>query len=250
MTTRRSVVGGLAAGLLAPRALAATGDRLFAGTPFADNRIARSFARVDLALPDVTVLTRTGSRRLPQLAGTPRLLTLWAEWCVPCLLEARDLAAAKPRLAGGRFDIVSVLTGSSAKLDHAGAVQRLERAGASGLTVLVEPDGGHAISDALGVMPPASAMPAPATLPPGARVTRLAGLPCTLLVDRHGRVRGRATGMLAAAPPPIGGGQGTAHVMSAAEKAAMLTDGEKTAWSTPDGERFLQALRGGLLDRL
>ena len=32
---------------------------------------------------------------MPQLAGRARLMTLWAEWCIPCLLEARDLAAAQ-----------------------------------------------------------------------------------------------------------------------------------------------------------
>lgn len=250
---RRDVVtGGAAAALaaalgLAGRAVAAE-DRLFAGTPLAGNRVAATFRRVDLALPDVAVLAQAGQRRLPQLAGKPMLLTLWAEWCAPCLVEARDLAGLRPGIADDRFDIVSVLTGSIGKLDYAGAVERLGRAGALGLSVVVEPDGGHAIALALTVKPPAS-IPPPA-LPPGARIVARAGfaLPCTLLVDRRGRVRGRASGMIPAVPvTPVPGAVG--HAMTEAEKQALMGSG-KTAWATPDGLALLRAVRDGALDRV
>lgn len=254
-TDRRTVISGIAASMVAG-AVGAQGPasgplpKLFAATPFADNRVARAFSRVDLALPDVPVLTEHGRQRLTQLAGRARLLTLWAEWCVPCLLEARDLAAQQPRIAGGAFDIVSVLTASSAKLDYAGAIARLNKAEANGLTVLVEPDGGHAIAEALSARP--TFVPKPASVPPGTKIASFS-LPCTLLVDRHGRARGRATGVAAARIAGTGSGAGPTgapHRLTEAEKQALLSDGSKTAWSTPDGAAFLKALHDGLLDRI
>lgn len=250
---RRTVVAGLAASLLpirAPTAAAAMPARLFDGTPLAANRVAASFRPVDLALPDVVVLTRTGRLRLPELVGTTRLMTLWAEWCVPRLLEARDLAEQRPRFVDGRFDIVSVLTGSSGHLDYDGAIKRLDASHAAGLNVLVEPDGGHAIAQALSIRPPTPALPP--NLPPGARIISTGpgfALPCTLLVDRKGRVRGRATGIAALAPVTVGNTAGVPHAPSEQEKHAMLDQGMRTAWAGPDGLAFLKALRDGALDR-
>lgn len=102
MTTRRDVVAGMAAGaamslLGSGRAFAAAADvSLFAGTPLAGNRVARHFKRVDLVLPDLPVQTVAGRSALSGVGGKSRLIALWAEWCVPCLVEIRDFAALRP----------------------------------------------------------------------------------------------------------------------------------------------------------
>lgn len=235
---RRAFLAGLGATALVGRADAAPlPDRLFAGTPLARNKLAALFHRTDLALPDTRVLTGGGSAPLSRLTGKTRLVTLWAEWCVPCLIEAREIAALRPGVAGPAFDIVSVLTASAAKLDHAAAAARLRASGAGGLPLLVEPDGGRAVAQALGGSSPAL---------PGSKSSF--AFPCTLLVDRSGRVRGRATGMpTVASGPPLAGGP---HTLTTAEKKAMLTNGTRSWWSLPEGMAFLQELAGGALDRI
>lgn len=163
-------------------------------------------------------------------------MTLWSEWCVPCPIEARDLAAARPSVVGDGFDIVSLLSGSVAKLDQAGAAARLAKAGALGLTLLIEPNGGHAVVDVLAADPAGGY-----------------SLPCTVLVDRLGHVRGRATGVAVMHGAPrfrdTAPAAGPRH-LSDAVKQAMMGGGTKIAWASSDGEAFLLALRGGLLDRV
>lgn len=209
---------------------------LFAGTALQDNPLARDFQRADLPLPPVTVLD--GQREIPlsSLTGRTRIVALWAEWCAPCLIEARDLAALRRRYAAPGFDIVSVLTASMKKLDPAGARARLHEAGADGLTLLVEPNGGSKVVQS---MSPGSA--------------KGWSLPCTLLVDRHGRVRGISRGATlapASIPAPTGGAETTTtHTLTEAEKQALLANG-RTLWATSDGDAFARGLRDGVLDRV
>ncbi len=257
MDRRELLIGIGASAVLSKRVIAAAvaaSDQLFADTPFANNRVARSFERVDLRLPNARVTSGSGPMRLGHVAGGPILLTLWSEWCVPCLVEARDLAAARSRVVGNGFNIISLLTGSVAKLDHAAAAARLVKAGAPGLTLFVEPNGDHVVADALAADP----LPVPAgrsTPPPTGQIAKAGGysLPCTVLVDRRGHVRGRAFGisvMRNVPRSPLTAPAGVPRPLSDAEKQAMMGGSTQTAWASPDGEAFLLALRGGLLDRV
>lgn len=229
--SRRAFVAGVAGATLTPAWAEPAPLHLtpmFATTPLRTNRVAMIFTAVDLALPDLEVIGDQGPVSLASIKGRTLLLSLWAEWCVPCLVEARDLAPLRRRFAGPRFDVTALLTGSLRKLDYAGARAKLKDNGTGDLPLLVEPNGGHDVLKTL-------------SLPMGS----FGALPCTLLVDRQGRVRGRATGMPAfAGPAPSGGG-----VLSDADKGKLLESG-RSAWASADGAAFVQALRDGALDRL
>lgn len=239
---RRAIVGGMLAGLACPAGLSAApiltlkaGPRLFAGTPLAQNRVARVFEKVDLPLPPIKVSNGAGRVSLGSLTGKTRIVTLWAEWCAPCLVEARDFAALRRCFAGPTFDIVAVLTGSGEKLDFAGATARLAQARVAGLPLLVEPGGGKRLMLTL----------SPSPMGDGG------SLPCTLLVDSRGRIRGRSRGApTAALPPGAAVRQPGSYTLTEADKRAMLASDRGTLWQSPDGDVLVAALRDGILDRL
>lgn len=240
---RHFMTGVLAAAALPATALRAASSspepRLYAGTPLAKNPLARSFAAVDLVLPSIKVSDGARKVSLASLTGKIRIVTLWAEWCAPCLVEARDFAELRKRFANADFDIVAVLTGSIAKLDHADAVARLQKAGAGDLPVLVEEGGGNQIMRRL-------------ALDPAVPQAKFGTLPCTLLVDREGRIRGRAHGAPMQAGvqgidrPSLAGAERVPRVLTQAEKAALLDGKVHSAWASPAGDAFVMALRDGL----
>ena len=251
---RGSTAAAIAVGLPWPAKGAGAPQPLFADTPLAANPVARMFQRVDLELPDAPVDTAAGPSSLAGIGGKTRLIALWAEWCVPCLVEIRDFAALRPAVATDRFDIGLVLTASAAKLDRAGALAKLRPLGAAGLLLLVEPDGGARVAQALAT---GGARPVPAGQRQGFT------MPCTLLVDSKGRVKGRAFG----APTRSGGiarpaltdaqkaalkrGESVvrSQSISDADKDKMLAEGS-TLWASPAATALLKALGDGLLDRV
>ena len=153
-------------------------------------------------------MTATGSFNLAKLKGKTRVVTLWAEWCAPCLEEARDFAELQHAYASPTFEIVSILTNSVAKLDYAAALARLQKAGADGLPLLVEPGGAKQIATAF------------ASDPDGQGGF---SLPCALLIDAHGRVRGRMLGV------------------------TKIDRSPRSIWASPSGSAFVAGLRDGVL---
>jgi thiol-disulfide isomerase/thioredoxin len=237
---RRTILAGTIAGLACPAALCAapipiSSPRLFAGTPLINNPVAIGFEKLDMPLPAIKLWGTEGKTSFDKLTGKTRIVTLWAEWCTPCLVEARDFAVLQRRFAGPSFEIVAVLTGSAEYLTYGGALTRLKRARVEGLPLLVEPDGGARLM--LGISPG-----------PGGRG---GSLPCTLIVDAHGRVRGRSRGAPTATPAPGADGKRPApHILTDADKRAMLAGDQGTLWQSPAGEALVAALRDGILDRI
>lgn len=230
--TRRKFIdlmgAGFGAALVPPsRLLARTAPSrvqpLFKGTPLETNKVAAHFERLPghLLAPDPILVTDAGPHRLSEIKGRATIVSLWADWCVPCLAEVHDLDLLRARHAGASFEVLTLLQGS--KLDLQGAHDRLKKAGAPHLPVWVEPMG-YSIVEALGT-------------PAGAKGF---SLPCNILIDRHGRIRGRAFGTpvesVPASSKPSSSGQTAFHNV--------------TAWSIPDGDAFAAALAGGILDRI
>ena len=236
---RRTILAAAIAGLACPAALSAapiviSRPRLFEGTPLLRNPVAIGFEKVDAPLPAITLWGGAGKTSLDRLLGKTRIVTLWAEWCAPCLVEARDFAALQRRFAGPGFEIVAVLTGSAENLTFGGALARRRRARVEGLPLLVEPNGGSRLM--LGLSPG-----------PGGRG---GSLPCTLIVDARGRIRGRSHGAPTAASPPGADGKlSGAHILTEADKRAMLAGDQGTLWQSSAGEARVAALRDGILVR-
>ncbi|TPG13606.1 TlpA family protein disulfide reductase [Sphingomonas oligophenolica] len=242
MLDRRSILIGagvagvqLAFGRHAAVAATATPASPFAGTAVEANPLAKLFQSIDRPLPAIALRTAAGKTDLSRLRGKTRLVTLWAEWCVPCLIEARDLADLQRTYGGETFDIVSVLTASAQKLDYAGALARLDKAGAGGLPLLIEANGGKRVAEAFS--------PGPGRM----------GLPCTLLVDANGRVRARALGAPIMSSLPMGSvrrgpdGKPLPMRLTEAEKQQLSDGSQRSLWSSADGKTLIAALSNGVL---
>lgn len=249
MIDRRSFgLAAAAAAVTAGPSRAGLDAPLFPSGPMAANRIGALFtaAPASMVLPDTPLISAEGARKLSDVRDRTWLVSLWAEWCAPCLQEATDLAAVARRHGGPSFGLIFVLTGSNKRLDLPAAQALLAKRGAADAPLFVEPNGGRSVLKTL----------ATRQFPPEMRaVTKQesgVSLPCNLLVDRRGRVRGRAFGA-----PQVGAGQAGSPSQSGAPVGPhMMTDADKaralethTIWATPAGDEFAAALAAGLLER-
>jgi len=205
------------------------------------NPIAKSFAAPpkELALPGKWLQGAQGRQRLSELRGRTYLVSLWAEWCAPCLEEATDLAAINRAHGGPSFGVIFVLTDSFKKLDFAAARAVLERRGAGDVPLLVEAEGDSAVFKALATRDLNDVMRK------ALGKDSLASLPCNLLVDRHGRVRARSFGAFSASKSTVGASR--VGTLTETDKAKLLS--EHTAWATPAGDEFAAALAAGVLEK-
>ncbi|SEN46636.1 Thiol-disulfide isomerase or thioredoxin [Sphingomonas gellani] len=199
---------------------------IFAGTALASNPLAASFKRVPagLATPATTLLSVAGEGRLTNLRNPATLVSIWADWCGPCLAEMHDLAALRARHQGTGFEVIAVLQGSA--LDVRAARAKLDGLNAAALPSWIEPKGAS-IADALAT-------------PAGGKGF---SLPCNLLLDRRGHVRARAFGSHVLTSVDMKNGEVTATGKQQLSHA-------RTTWSLPAADLFARALADGLLDRV
>ena len=120
--------------------------------------------------PDLTGTTLEGdSFALADRLGEVVVLNVWASWCAPCRAEAEDLQAVWSEVEGDGVQFVGLNTRDS----QAAADAFVERFGITYPNV-IDTDGGRQLlfHD---------------SLPPAA-------IPSTIVIDRQGRVAGRAIG--------------------------------------------------------
>ena len=85
----------------------------------------RAFGAVELRAVDAGTLAE--ARRNPTVGL--RLISVWATWCAPCVVELPDLVALDREYRGPRFDTVTVSADEAAR--HETALRVLERAKAT-----------------------------------------------------------------------------------------------------------------------
>jgi thiol-disulfide isomerase/thioredoxin len=243
MIDRRSVCLGTATALVGASARAAPDAPFFVSGPMSHNGLAKRFMTpaAQLVLPDTMLLSAHGPQKLSQLRGRTWLISLWAEWCAPCLEEATDLAAINRAHGGPSFGVIFVLTSNFKKLDLPAAQAVLAKRGADDAPLFVESHGKDAVFQALATQDYSEAMRK------AMKQDRGASLPCNLLVDRHGQVRARSFGAAQTKVMQAGAFQLHEGRLTEADKARVLT--EHTDWASPAGDEFAQALAAGLLEK-
>lgn len=189
------------------------------------NSLARSFKQPPpgLMLPKVKIERPSGIRYLEPQRGLT-LLSLWAPWCAPCLLELKDLAVQQHVYETRRFRILPVLTAPRGDISLAEAKAVLDKAGAGALQVAIDRSpGSRALYEAL----------TRRDTPAG----HVYNLPCNLLVDGDGKVLGRQFGapikFTGSRLPPDG--KPTPEMMANA----------RTTWMSAEGLALLGALQRG-----
>ena len=207
-------------------------DPVFRAPPLSANRVAQKFhvPPAEVRFPDAVLSAFDGGHRFSELTGKVRLISLWAEWCTPCLFELPDLSSLQRHFGGEKFEVLAVLTASKRKLDLGGAAFFLSRHGAEGLRLWIEPGGGIAAIRTL------------------ATRGRTHSLPCNLLVDARGRIRGRAFGASAAAEVRPGISWRPLTEAERERRRAETTSGARHSyWASTEAAAFVKALIDGAL---
>ena len=223
---RRLLLGGLAASTLAPRhadaepaPVAWSDEPAFPNPPLANTYgvFFRAPAEPAVWPADLPLIGRDGPVNLDAWRGRTLLVALWAEWCAPCLAEMPSLSRLNRAYRNDRFEILPIVTGSTRLHSWREAHERLAALKDVDLPTLLDASrDGRRLMMRLAASPP----------PPGAPVAKpgmvvsTASLPCLLVVDPQGRLRGRFLG-------GPGGGE--------------------NAWERATGEAFIKRLADGAL---
>lgn len=113
---RRALLSGVAGFAMAGSAHAEDDASPIAHGVLANNPLAKAFKPTPAKLPDVLVISPSGSRQVTQLLGRTLLMPLWAEWCTPCLSELQDFATLQKNYGNDKFAIVPILSGTQKRM--------------------------------------------------------------------------------------------------------------------------------------
>ncbi len=222
MIDRRALIAASLAAASAGPALAQRSNRAITEGPLTRNALARHFERLDeeVAWPPSDLLGPGGRVPVSHYRGKTILLSLWNETCAPCLVEMPVFARLNARFANDRFEIVPVITGSR-RLNTLARAQKFLNDRKIAIPTLI--DGGRAGDELLKTVTTSRSEPSGA-------------LPCTLLIDRDGKLRGRQIGFVLTLPADAAGKSG-----------AELAASARSIWEGADAEAFIEGLRAGVL---
>ena len=223
--SRRAVLAGMACLAAAPVARAEEASAPLAHGVLEKNELARVFEAIDTSLPSVMLETPDGEVAIADLLkGRTVLMPVWAEWCVPCLIEIPDFARLQKAHGNDKFAILPVLSSPQKQMTLDVTAWLLKTLKADALTPIVERHFGKALAQTLG------------------RKGNSYSLPCNVLIAPNGRVVAREIGL-----------ESNGHDVpidkddryNRAERAAA---GEtQSLWGTPAGDEFAAALANGFL---
>lgn len=189
------------------------------------NALAQAFIAAPSTLPGVTLDTLDGEVALRDaLKGRTVLMPIWAEWCVPCLIEIPDFARLQKAYGNERFAIMPVLSYPQKQMTPAATQTLFKALRAEIFPPMIEHRFGRLLVQTL------------------ARMGRGMSLPCNVLIAPDGRVVAREMGL-----------QSNGHTVETDggdkyARAQRAAAGEtQSLWGTPVGDEFVSALAGGFL---
>jgi thiol-disulfide isomerase/thioredoxin len=221
---RRSVLAGLASLGLPRPALADEPASPVAHGVLATNALALAFETAPGDLPDVMVTGPGGDRPVSELLkGRTVLMPIWAEWCVPCLVEIPDFARLQQVYGKAKFAIVPVLSAAQKQMTPDRIATLFAALNASIFEPLVEHNFGSRLLNRMAVV--------------GSHVN----IPCNVLIGPDGHVIAREMGLARKedAPEIKESDDRYARV----EKAA--SGQTESIWGTAAGDEFAVAMSLG-----
>jgi len=182
----------ISAGAAEPKVVAWADTSAFPKGPLA-RTVGRQFQPPETATtwPDpAPLLGPDGPTTLAHWRGKTLLVALWAEWCAPCLAEMPSLSRLNRAYRSKTFEILPIATGTHAFNSWTDAQDRLRRMKDVDLPTLLDASPRrNALMNRLSSV----VSPAELHLPPGVTIVT-ASLPCLLVVDPRGGLRGRFQG--------------------------------------------------------
>lgn len=229
--SRRTVLATTAALAAAPLSALAddapAGDSPVAHGILSKNAIAKTFVSSPLdALPEVTVDTMDGTVPIADvLKNRTVLMPIWAEWCVPCLVELPDFARLHQVYGKDRFAIIPVLSMTRKQFTPQLLGQFYKAINATAFTPVME----HRLGDRL--------------LRTLARKGAGMAIPCNVLIAPSGKIVAREIG-LDSNGVKIDDDPNNKY----ARADAAIAGQTQSLWGMADGDEFASAMANGFLD--
>ncbi len=190
-----------------------------------NNKLARAFEAAPEDLPGVMLETPGGEVAIADvLKGRTVLMPVWAEWCVPCLIEIPDFARLQQVYGKDKFAIIPVLSGPLRQMTPDAIATLFQALRAEIFTPMIEKRFGSTLIRTM------------------ARRGTSTMLPCNLLIGPNGKVVARELGL------ESNGVTVDADPNDKYSRAQMAAAGQtQSLWGTAEGDAFATAMATGFL---